>query len=175
MDYISNVTQCPTIVGTELAFERLRYQHRHSPGAAILQTDCRVLPFRNGFFDVVIVSEVLHHIENKYHEKVLSEIKRVLRPGGVLWMLEPNRWHPLMITAGLILKADHLVFRFSLRKVCQVLKELGYKEIVVKPFNCYTYPGRKIYPEFLRGVVEKIEDAFERRFICTSYCIVGRS
>ena len=47
------------------------------------------LPFRNDMFDAVMLNQVLHHLENgkdKHypgHRRVLSELFRVLRPGGV--------------------------------------------------------------------------------------------
>ena len=44
------------------------------------------IPFHSAAFDVVICSAVLHFAENVDNfEKMLSEIHRVLRPGGVFW------------------------------------------------------------------------------------------
>ena len=42
--------------------------------------DARFLPFKDGAFDGIICSEVLEHVFEK--EKVLEEIRRVLRPKG---------------------------------------------------------------------------------------------
>ena len=47
------------------------------------------LPFRNDMFDAVMLNQVLHHLENGKdghypgHRRVLSELFRVLRPGGI--------------------------------------------------------------------------------------------
>lgn len=44
------------------------------------------IPFHSAAFDVVICSAVLHFAENVDNfEKMLSEIHRVLRPGGIFW------------------------------------------------------------------------------------------
>lgn len=43
--------------------------------------DARQLPFADHFFDVVICSEVLEHIED--YEGVLAEVTRVLKPAGI--------------------------------------------------------------------------------------------
>lgn len=54
------------------------------------------LPFEDGTFDVVTAYSVFHHLED--HRPVLAEARRVLRPGGVLYVdLEPNRafWRAL--------------------------------------------------------------------------------
>jgi SAM-dependent methyltransferase len=46
------------------------------------------LPFEDNFFDVIILSEVLEHLINPL--KALSEIRRVLKNGGLLILTTPN-------------------------------------------------------------------------------------
>jgi SAM-dependent methyltransferase len=48
------------------------------------------LPFTGGFFDVVVIFEVLEHIHDQ--KKVLKEIHRVLKPGGTLIVSVPKRY-----------------------------------------------------------------------------------
>lgn len=45
------------------------------------------MPFENNYFDLITCSGVLHHIPNV--EYVISEISRVLKPGGTLVLREP--------------------------------------------------------------------------------------
>lgn len=47
-----------------------------------------VLPFTDGVFDCVICAEVLEHVPD--YERVLAEIHRVLKPGGVLAVSVPR-------------------------------------------------------------------------------------
>lgn len=51
------------------------------------------LPFADGSFDVVVSNHVIEHVggpdEQRRH---LAEARRVLRPGGVLYLAAPNRW-----------------------------------------------------------------------------------
>jgi ubiquinone/menaquinone biosynthesis C-methylase UbiE len=49
---------------------------------------------KDSSIDIVVCFAVLHHFPNR--EKVLKEIKRVLRPEGVLFAFEPNRLNPIM-------------------------------------------------------------------------------
>jgi 2-polyprenyl-3-methyl-5-hydroxy-6-metoxy-1,4-benzoquinol methylase len=50
------------------------------------------LPFADGTFDVVVSSEVIEHTVEP--RRAVSELARVLRPGGVLVITVPNRvWH----------------------------------------------------------------------------------
>lgn len=46
------------------------------------------LPYEDASFDVVLLIEVLEHLEN--HRTALCELARVLKPGGVLILTTPN-------------------------------------------------------------------------------------
>lgn len=47
------------------------------------------LPFPDASFDVVLFNETIEHLEGRPHG-VLAEIRRVLRPGGRLFLTTPN-------------------------------------------------------------------------------------
>jgi 2-polyprenyl-3-methyl-5-hydroxy-6-metoxy-1,4-benzoquinol methylase len=50
------------------------------------------LPLRDESFDGVLLNEVLEHVADE--KATLREIRRVLRPGGHLALMSPNRWFP---------------------------------------------------------------------------------
>ena len=57
---------------------------------AVLETgDVRALRFGDGEFDCVTVQGLLHHLEEP--ARCLSELSRVLRPGGFFYVSEPCR------------------------------------------------------------------------------------
>jgi SAM-dependent methyltransferase len=58
--------------------------------ATALRADARRLPFRDGVFDVVIVSEVLEHVPDD--REVIAELSRVLRPDGAAAVTVPRWW-----------------------------------------------------------------------------------
>ena len=62
--------------------------------APVAQCDAERLPFANGSFDCVCVGFGLRNVTRK--EAALAEMRRVLRPGGRLLVLEFSRvWKPL--------------------------------------------------------------------------------
>jgi len=58
--------------------------------SAVLSGDAYRLPFPDDAFDAVICSEVLEHLHE--YPKALSEITRVLKPGGVFVPTVPRAW-----------------------------------------------------------------------------------
>ncbi len=54
------------------------------------QADATRLPFSDNSFDKIICSEVLEHIPD--YQGVLTEIARILKPGGVLAITVPRAW-----------------------------------------------------------------------------------
>ncbi len=55
-----------------------------------LAGDSTCLPFEDGFFRVVVCSEVLEHVPD--NKKAVAEITRVLHPQGVLAVTVPRSW-----------------------------------------------------------------------------------
>jgi SAM-dependent methyltransferase len=49
------------------------------------------IPFEKGYFDAVIMTEVLEHLQTTTLHATLEEVKRVLRPGGLLIGTVPYR------------------------------------------------------------------------------------
>lgn len=63
------------------------------------------LQFDDNYFDIVFVNGMLHHLQDDILAKVLSEIKRVLKPGG----------HALIIEVSYVLGEDSKFKRFLRR------------------------------------------------------------
>lgn len=64
----------------------------------LIESDACQLPFTNNFFDLVFSVAALQEIHDR--KKALKEIKRVLKPGGILAMTEmfPDPDYPLKAT-----------------------------------------------------------------------------
>lgn len=73
------------VILTELA-------RRRAPNIPLAAGDIEALPYSDCSFDVVVHNQVLHHFRSL--RLALPEIKRVLKPGGMLWSIETNGWNP---------------------------------------------------------------------------------
>lgn len=58
---------------------------------ARVQCDAQALPHPSGHFDAVLACHVLYHVPDR--DRALSEIRRVLRPGGALFASTNGRAH----------------------------------------------------------------------------------
>jgi len=52
------------------------------------------VPQPDGIYDMAFVACVFHHVDHAEHGALLREIRRVLRPGGRLFLFEHNPWNP---------------------------------------------------------------------------------
>lgn len=86
--------------GVDLSEDLLR---SHDGGAKLYLGDCRDLKFASRSLDVVVVQGGLHHLPDTLPdlEATLRGIRRVLRPGGRLFVLEP--WRTPFLSAVLAL------------------------------------------------------------------------
>jgi ubiquinone/menaquinone biosynthesis C-methylase UbiE len=78
---------------------------------AAARADLARLPFRDATFDIAISSHVAEHLTQP--EAVFGELSRVLKPGGRLLILTPNRWHYVTVSAALMPHSFHLRFNQS--------------------------------------------------------------
>jgi ubiquinone/menaquinone biosynthesis C-methylase UbiE len=76
-------------VGLDINPRNLDVVRARVPGCQPVLGDLEAMPFTDGTFGTVLCSEVLEHVPDA--ARALSEIRRVLRPGGVLIGSVPAR------------------------------------------------------------------------------------
>jgi len=67
--------------------------------AEFVATDGLRLPFPDSTFDWVFTACVFHHVPHNEHHLLASELKRVLRPTGIIMIYEHNPLNPLTVRA----------------------------------------------------------------------------
>lgn len=78
------------IVGIDLSLSGLKIARGKMKGIPFLQAQIEELPFKEGYFSSAIFSGVIHHLEDAGF--ALDEVRRVLKPGGLLYISEPYFW-----------------------------------------------------------------------------------
>lgn len=77
------------VSGVDISKELLTIAKKENKHAKFYLSSAEKLPFKKGSFNVVFVDSVFHHFMK--YRKALSEIRRVLVPGGRLCFIEPHR------------------------------------------------------------------------------------
>lgn len=96
--------------GIDLSFEMLRRAVRKAGGqAAFVRGDARRLPYPAESFDGVVISFALHEKPFPHRRIMLAESRRVLTPGGTLFLMDYVR--PTHLRARLFLGAVALIER----------------------------------------------------------------
>ena len=80
----------PDVWGVDIAPEKVAEASQTLPN--ISQAPAEVLPFPDDTFDVLLLHEVLEHVDDD--RRTVVEACRVLRAGGRLVIFAPNRWYP---------------------------------------------------------------------------------
>lgn len=79
-------------VGLEPAAAMLEAARNNLPEATLSQGVATELPFQDGEFDALLMIEVLRYLDTADIDLALKEARRVLKPGGTVFVTLVNRW-----------------------------------------------------------------------------------
>ncbi len=77
------------VIGLDISPQLLTEAKKNNPNNKFFLGSAEKLPFEDQQFSVVLVDSVFHHLLD--YDRVLSEINRVLKPGGLLCFIEPHK------------------------------------------------------------------------------------
>jgi SAM-dependent methyltransferase len=122
------------VIGVEVAEAALERCRRRHPGLefGLVPID-GPLPFEDGSFELVWASEVIEHVADT--ALWLSEVRRVLVPGGRLLLTTPSHGRAAIALFGLERYAeplgDHLHL-YTRRSLATLLEEFGFSGVAVR-------------------------------------------
>lgn len=130
---------CADVSERSMAVARARF-----PGQEDYVTVGAGIPLPTASQDVVFSACVFHHIPHQDHQHWLTELRRVVRPGGLLAIYEHNPFNPLTVWAVNACPLDvnaHLIRPGVLRRRA-LLSGWGSASVTYKLF----------FPSMLRGL-----------------------
>lgn len=77
------------VVSVDLSFLRLQRQRANFRIKNSVNSNALLLPFSDSSFDIIILQDVIEHLSDI--ENLLTEIKRVLKPNGTIYLSTPNK------------------------------------------------------------------------------------
>ena len=111
--------------------------HVRTQGFDVFLGDLSSAPYPAGHFDVITAIELIEHVENPL--AMLEKVKRLLRPGGVLWGTTPNVQSLSSRVLGLgwstVWPPEHLQL-YSLSGAKRLISAAGFRNIKLRTSGC---------------------------------------
>jgi SAM-dependent methyltransferase len=83
------------LCGTDVYAASIAQARQSNPGVEYEAYDGEVLPYGHATFDLATAICVMHHVPSEKWLGFLREIRRVVRPGGLVCVIEHNPFNPL--------------------------------------------------------------------------------
>jgi SAM-dependent methyltransferase len=130
------------------------------------QAEMEKLPFNDRAFDFITVVCVYHHVPLERRSMLTAEAVRVLRPGGMLCIIEHNPWNPVtkLIVSRTPVDADAQLLTAA--ETGRLLSQAGCKVLETRFFL--------LFPERLHRFTKSLEDTFRAMPFGGQYAVFGR-
>lgn len=145
-----------TFVNFDLIYIMLQSLQEKHQAKSCIAGDINKLPIQKGAFDYVISIDVIHH-ECDNLEQLLDTFALLLKPGGILFLEDPNAWGMFQAVKSIFMprwlyrflrstyhkmkKSTHhpadYEFPTNMHKVKKILQEKGFEDIQFYPQNAY--------------------------------------
>lgn len=142
--------------GVDVVPERVQLAAHHGPVAIASGLD---LPFPDGTFDVIYIQHVLHHIGDV--ERALREVRRCLRPGGTLFLIETAEDNPVIRYGRRLYPkwlGDEINAPFTYDGLKQTLADKGFRVEKSEQYNVIFWMWEILPDQF--PVMEKLTPLF---------------
>jgi len=83
------------LCGTDISAASIAQAQQSNPGVEYEAYDGEALPYGHATFDLATAICVMHHVPPEKWLGFLREIRRVVRPGGLVCVIEHNPFNPL--------------------------------------------------------------------------------
>lgn len=110
-------------LGVDFSLQKAAFARRATL-APFITADAGALPLADASFDVVLIRDLLHHLPDRL--AALREAHRVLRPGGRLFLIEPNAFSPLALLQALTVQAERGILYSTTERLTEELAAAGF-------------------------------------------------
>jgi len=153
-----------SLSGVDVSEKSLEMAAERNPSVAYKSYDGNVLPFPDEHFDVVYAICVVHHVPVVNWPGFFSELRRVLKPGGIATIFDHNPINPLSmwVVNRCPFDADAVLLRQS--KMRSLLDGAGFQGVTSR--SILTIPS-------FGKITRSIDKAFGRLPFGAQYLAIG--
>lgn len=151
--------------GCDISAESVARAREENPWVAYKDYHGPALPYADGAFDLAFAVCVAHHVPPQQWAGFFAEMRRVVRPGGAVCVIEHNPFNPLTRLAVLRCPFDEDAVLISRGKAGRLLRAAGLREIEGRHF---------LLLPFANPVARRAEGWFSRLPLGAQYVCSGR-
>ncbi len=148
------------VFGVDISAEAIEKYNAAGMNGIVADIEADALPFEDGFFDAVLMSEVIEHLYST--DAVIKKMGRVLRKGGTLILSTPNSafflYRIIQMTGKTCTELQHPchIRYFSMKSLASILRANGFKLTGRMGNNIFAVlPARIVYSIFrMAGIGE---------------------
>ncbi|MEH2198349.1 class I SAM-dependent methyltransferase [Nostoc sp.] len=126
------VKSSQNVTGLDASPKSLQRAQLNVPEASYVEAFAEEMPFADNLFDVVHTSVALHEMQPQQLRKIMNEVYRVLKPGGVFTLIDfhaptnPIFWPG--ISLFLLLFETETAWQLLKTDLARLLTEIGFDE-----------------------------------------------
>jgi SAM-dependent methyltransferase len=130
--------------GIDMSAAMVEDARRLNPGVEYRVAEAADLPSADDTFDLVFAVCVLHHVPPAGRNAVVSELRRVTRPGGLVVVMEHNPLNPLTRLAVARCRFDEDVKLLGRREAMRRVSAAGLRPVESRYFLFLPWAGRLV-------------------------------
>jgi SAM-dependent methyltransferase len=151
--------------GLDVSEEAVAVAARTNPSVRYATYGGDVFPFPEAAFDLVFAICVLHHVAPAARPRLVAEMARVAKPGGLVVVVEHNPYNPL---------TRLVVHRCEFDEDVQLLGIGETKRLLVGSGAFVTHERYILMVPFEGAAVRRFEHSFRRLPLGAQYLVAGR-
>lgn len=156
------------VVGVDLSAPQLAWARRHHAALPVARANAARLPFPAATFERVHCSWLLEHVPAEVAVKILTDVRRVLRPGGYCHFTEVDnstfRTTPRLPEVEAVLAALNEAQQkgggdpYVGQRLPRFFERAGFERVELRPLKLH---GSTADPVFFQGFIDEFAEIFE--------------
>jgi SAM-dependent methyltransferase len=150
--------------GTDVSAASISRARQSNPDVEYQIYDGEVLPYSDATFDLAMTICVMHHVPPEKWCSFLGEIRRVVRPGGLVCVIEHNPFNPLTRLAVARCEFDRDAVLLRASQTQRLMKTAGIRDAETRYFVLFPWAT---------PLIQRIEHGFQRVPLGAQYATCG--
>jgi SAM-dependent methyltransferase len=150
--------------GVDVSAASVERARRENPGVEYTVADVTALPYQDGAFEVAFASGLVHHLPPDRRDAALAEMRRIVRPGGLVVVFEHNPLNPLTRLAVARCPFDEDAVLLGPRELRSRLLRVGLRPVEERYILFFPRRGRAL---------RRAEDLLRRLPLGAQYYVAG--